>query len=736
MLSTRPLSTQPLSSEPAGGSISITQADTSTATDGQSFIATFVSADTSAEAETQVLAASLSQADASSQADTQILVANISQSDTATASDTSAGGSSSLLQKIVAGFSPSAASHAKQYGSNTTTGSLLIAMITWEAGGGGGSGRDVMTVSDNINGTWTKIAGTYKQNSIHSIQWFYFANSTGGSQPTVTATLSGCSNNNCYMTIALHEYSVGNPTGVTVDNVAVATGTSVNPATGSIPVAGSNELVVAGFCQGTGTITTVTVASPFTLQNNQMNGGSNEAGSSADVISASSAVTATFTCNSSVAWSAAGVSFAIAGVGGPTFIGTVVATDTTTETDTPIFSIPVSYSDSGSIADDNTLTGQATVSDSSSQSDTQSLSGTTINADVSTDTETQSFAANDTETDSSLGQEAASFNAAIPTNDLSGEIDAESFSALMDAVADTVTESDIATFNATSSIQDTSTETDVVSHAATALQSDTSIESDDSILDGDILTSDSAIVVDTNLVAQSEVEPESATVADDYALHGNLSIDENNVSTESQVFNASVVKAEASIVTDDAQAHTAISEDDSALASDGQNLILIAATNDTSATAETQDYSGILFKAEASIVAEVDQFSSALTLDEFATELDDYGLHTGVSTPDNVNVIDQLAFTAQLDDNTFATPTESQIFDSVFAQELETGSIIDSLLAQGFLTSNNSSVFIDGEVTDVLLGQIKTIDGVHKIRIRTVNGVPIGEMKSWGHVVD
>ncbi len=205
-----------------------------------------------------------------------------------------------LKQKVTAGFTNGAAAHSLQYASNITAGNLLVAWVAFETSGG----TPTVTVSDDVNGAWTRPAGYSRGGTVRAGTFFYFANSAGGSRPTVTATASAVA----YMTIALFEYTPPLAT-VTFDNSVTNAGTSTTPSTGSCPVSGTNDIVVAAFGQGTGNITSCTTPLPLIMETTQFNGSADESGCVADVLGVNSATTATFTINTSVAWVAMAISF-------------------------------------------------------------------------------------------------------------------------------------------------------------------------------------------------------------------------------------------------------------------------------------------------------------------------------------------------------------------------------------------------------------------------------------------
>jgi len=221
---------------------------------------------------------------------------------TAAPASTAAATTTALLQKTTQGFALSSSARQVPYTSNVVTGSLLTAFIAFEPG----SGKATVNVSDNINGAWTQ-AGGYVRNGLNTGAWFYFINSAGGSNLTVTVTPSAA----VYMSIGLHEYRVNSPAGVTLDATASNTGSGETVSTGACAVSAPGDLVLAGFGQGTGALTSVTMGGPLTLETNQPIGTIYEGSATADDTNAGSSEAATFTMNAAVRFAAMAISFKI-----------------------------------------------------------------------------------------------------------------------------------------------------------------------------------------------------------------------------------------------------------------------------------------------------------------------------------------------------------------------------------------------------------------------------------------
>lgn len=214
-------------------------------------------------------------------------------------------------------FGNNTATRTLQYASNVGSGSLLVMLVGVLPGSG--TAQVSLTVTDDINGSWTQAGGIYSRNTSNGVQcsWWYFANSAGGSRPTVSVT-PGVS---AAMGLGIAEFSVTSPTSVSVDGTSTNNnGSSANTSvtTGTCSVAGSGELMLAGFAQTTATQSSITVASPFTIDLTQLSAASMSFATGYDVSPAGSQG-ATFTLSNNARWAAMAVSFitAAAGGGGP-----------------------------------------------------------------------------------------------------------------------------------------------------------------------------------------------------------------------------------------------------------------------------------------------------------------------------------------------------------------------------------------------------------------------------------
>lgn len=153
---------------------------------------------------------------------------------------------STLAQATVANFSVSAGTTiAKAYGSNVTSGNLLVAVVGWA------SSTQTCTVSGSLNGAFTAIAtslGTNATQPFRAETFWKVATSSGAE--TITATISG---SNGQREIEIFEIAgaaaAGHP-----DAGGTGTGNSSNP-TGSITTVAQPGIIISYAMSAAGTIT-------------------------------------------------------------------------------------------------------------------------------------------------------------------------------------------------------------------------------------------------------------------------------------------------------------------------------------------------------------------------------------------------------------------------------------------------------------------------------------------------
>lgn len=117
------------------------------------------------------------------------------------------------------------------YPSNTTTGNLLIAVITT-------NGVNV-TVTDNMGNTWSQAVSN--QSGVPQVQIWYCANATGGSSHAVTITPSS----SAYMSAVIDEFSGEVLTG-TLDLTGTAGSSGTTFSSGSVTTTSAGELYITG----------------------------------------------------------------------------------------------------------------------------------------------------------------------------------------------------------------------------------------------------------------------------------------------------------------------------------------------------------------------------------------------------------------------------------------------------------------------------------------------------------
>ena len=207
---------------------------------------------------------------------------------------------------------------SKTYGSNVTAGNLLVALCSSLAGG-----SSTGSVSDTLNGSWT-VYGSWHAgaSSLTSGGIFYFANTAGGSAPTVTLTVDSGDD---YPEIVLYEFSGVAATLLTDGSLVSATGNSAAPASGTLTTTNANDLLVA-----LATSSSATGVSAGTGGSWQYTTTTNGNGAEYNIVSSATGYNATFTAQSGAWWAAIGAfKQAAGGVITPGASGTITVSATT-----------------------------------------------------------------------------------------------------------------------------------------------------------------------------------------------------------------------------------------------------------------------------------------------------------------------------------------------------------------------------------------------------------------------
>jgi hypothetical protein len=208
----------------------------------------------------------------------------------------------SFVQSKSHGFG-SATTGAITLPSAATSGNCLIVAVALSAA----ASADTATLTDNLGQTYTKAVHV-GSGSGDTLQIWYLNNTAGGAQTVTVTCPSG------FLAFAVHEY-YGSvlPAPFTVTN----TSSSASPSTGAIPIVGSGVLTFAAYKNDGSNLSSATVAAPFTVRENVLTGFSTEGIGTADDLSSSGSVTATWTLSGSIGWVVAGVAFQ-PGSGAPT----------------------------------------------------------------------------------------------------------------------------------------------------------------------------------------------------------------------------------------------------------------------------------------------------------------------------------------------------------------------------------------------------------------------------------
>lgn len=202
-----------------------------------------------------------------------------------------------LVQKATVGFNNSAAQQSLAYANPVTAGDLLVVFIaTFNAG-------VTVTVSDTLGNTYLQASGyiTATENALSC--WYCISAFTGSN------TVQFTPNSTAYSVASILEYSGIQPSPLdgTASNSSHA-GISNSPTTGTIPVSGTGELLIAAFAVG-GNTPTFTPGGGFALQTSQLNGFVQQGLYVEDISGVSSGRSATGTFSVSSNYVGLGVSF-------------------------------------------------------------------------------------------------------------------------------------------------------------------------------------------------------------------------------------------------------------------------------------------------------------------------------------------------------------------------------------------------------------------------------------------
>lgn len=159
----------------------------------------------------------------------------------------------------------SAATIAASFSPTVSSGSLLVAAISWSLGGGGTG--TVSSVTDSAGNTWTLLSQASDTTNTQGLQLAYAMNATAGAT-TVTATFSGSTS---FRRITLAEYS-GVATASALDTSAVKNNgvntTAANDVTvGPITTTAAGDLIVCGVMDTANGTNTQTAGTGFTKRN-------------------------------------------------------------------------------------------------------------------------------------------------------------------------------------------------------------------------------------------------------------------------------------------------------------------------------------------------------------------------------------------------------------------------------------------------------------------------------------
>ncbi|MDE2103813.1 MAG: hypothetical protein KGL39_41630 [Patescibacteria group bacterium] len=185
-----------------------------------------------------------------------------------------------LVQHAMQASGNSALQRQLGFGASVTAGNLLAMAVSMFSGS-----SPTATPADTLGNTWTQL-GSYSRNGSNTVAIFAtLAGTSGGSD-----TLKWTPNVSVFGGFVIAEFSppAGFAAPYTLDGSVTNTGSANPTSSGSIPVAGANELALAAFCQGSGT-RTWTPGTGFSNVDVQTNGNTAE-GAYMDYATASTAV--------------------------------------------------------------------------------------------------------------------------------------------------------------------------------------------------------------------------------------------------------------------------------------------------------------------------------------------------------------------------------------------------------------------------------------------------------------
>lgn len=199
-----------------------------------------------------------------------------------------------FIQGTFHAYAASTATRTCDFGADVTAGNSLIVFVSTY------SDDATLTVTDSLGQTYTQ-AGAYQYQLVTGAKiscWYKLG--TAGGPCTVSVTASSA---------VLHTISVAEYSGVGSYHASNnGTSTSTTPSPGSV-TADPTDLIVAGYAQAVKTIASDSVASPFTIRTDVLNGSTTTGLATADHTNASGNETPTFTMSESVGWVSVGSSF-------------------------------------------------------------------------------------------------------------------------------------------------------------------------------------------------------------------------------------------------------------------------------------------------------------------------------------------------------------------------------------------------------------------------------------------
>jgi len=187
--------------------------------------------------------------------------------------------------------------NAVTFSSNVTIGNFILVAITQWSG-------SVSSITDNKGNTYTPVTTAQHADPSSDYVQLYYAKNVAGGSVTITAALSGTTDNN----VGIYEYA-GLDAVAPLDKITAATGTGSTPNGGTLTTTTNNELYFAVGVDDNGGNSAQTAGSGYSLRDHQDDSATHERFYSEDRVSAQGSYQSNFTLGAGSSWAVVGASF-------------------------------------------------------------------------------------------------------------------------------------------------------------------------------------------------------------------------------------------------------------------------------------------------------------------------------------------------------------------------------------------------------------------------------------------